>query len=800
VNSGGTWGAIGTSTISSARTISGLAYGAGAFLATTHTAVGSFSSGDGRIYRSTDGSTLTDVSANTSLGSGFYLDKIAYLNGRFISSGRGCPIYVSTDNGVSFQATTATVEQAQGLAYGNGVYFAAGVDTTSTSKMVHALSTDGVNWTQTDAPTGVVSEKAATFFNNTFLVVGGSGQIWQSDPVTTSGTLEILTQPTAVTVNSGGSATFSVVAAGSGTLTYTWKKTGSDSTLGTGSLFTIASASTTDAGSYAVTISDSGTGTSLTSNSVLLTVIAATVSSEAIVSTQPASSVSLVQGSDATLAITLTAPSASVTQTAYTLYSGTTALSVTGTISSGTTAYIPLKSLTTAGSYSVQFTRTYNSGSVTTGSSNAFAVNFTTWDSALGTYQALLANGSAATTALGDTSVYRGLLTLTVGRSGTTSGRLLYNEATPLTGGSSGQRVYAPITRTFAGRFVPKAGTPSTMTFTPKLGTTAQSLREGLTLEMDLSSSPKTLTATLSDFVSVTGGTCVSSATSIVKSPTELVTGSLTGVAGKYLVSANLGDTAATSEPQGYIQSQVTSSARVFWGSRFTGYTGTGSGYLNTATVTQPSFALYESRLSSTSKVYNSTSLLGAMSFASTGGSLWATALGSGALPNALEKQATYVTLTSGSIAYNQSLFSSGSNSTGVKHISFSNHDTARWSGATYTGLPSFLPSTQTLNLSVVNPQTTGSLTYKWTVTISSTGVVRAVSNTATDGTDSPKLSLSLNRTTGLWSGVYLSLGSRKTLVGTTIDTGTGSGRAAVGWTEVGTAPNLISGTWTLSK
>jgi hypothetical protein len=241
----------------------------------------------------------------------------------------------------------------------------------------------------------------------------------------------------------------------------------------------------------------------------------------------------------------------------------------------------------------------------------------------------------------------------------------------------------------------------------------------------------------------------------------------------------------------------------VLWNTRLKGYTGTGTGYLNTTDVANPSLSLYEGRQVTSTKLHNSTSLLAELNFNINSGSLWAVSLDSGVL----EKQASYllrsVSGTLGTVpVYSGSLFALGTNSTGVTKLSFSHNDGARWCGTSSATLPTFLPTATALTLSVVEPQVSGpSLTYSWAINISTSAVVSAVSNTASDGTTiSPVFRPRLDRTTGLWSGFYIASGARRTFVGASIDSGTSGLRAAQGWIETGVVPSLSTGTWTLSK
>ncbi|RFC45951.1 MAG: PKD domain-containing protein/PKD domain-containing protein [Verrucomicrobia bacterium] len=802
VNAGTSWSTVGIGTLESTRTVSGLAYAGGTFILTTHPMSGTISSGTGRVYSTLNGSDLTNVTSTAAVGSGFYLDRISLLNDRLVTSGRGSEIHISIDQGASFQTTNSTTEQALALAYGNGVYFAAGIDQEDGSTKVHAISTDGALWAQSAAPAGVVSENAATFFKNRFLIVGGGGQIWQSDTISTGGQgLEILAQPLALTVNEGRNATFTVAAVGSGTLSYQWKRNGENISGETAPTLTIRSTTTSQAGFYSVLITDSANATPLLSNSVPLTVnITTIVTDPSLVFSGPAQEVSLVKGSEATLGITLK-PEDDVLRTTYTLYSGSLSTTITGTLSTSA-APVPLKSISTAGSYFVRFVRTFTTGVKTTADTAPFVVVFKTWGPTAGNYETLLASDAPALAALNDNASYRGLLTLAVTQTGSVSGRLLYNEAPPLQNGTSGERVYTPIARSFAGKFVPKPGLPSTFQFTPKLGTTAQATHQNLTLEFDLSAPTPTLNARLSDAISLAGGTCVSSARDVSKT-TPRLTGMLTALAGKYLLVADATNSAQDAEPLAYVQTQVLSTGKVLWNSRFKGYAGTGSAGLNTNDPSTLAAQFYEGRLATSSKLHHSNSLLGVLNFTLASGSLWAAAFEQ----NALEKQASYLTRETLSNVltpvYKVEAFAAATNWTGVKHAAFPQTGSSRWSGNTFTALPAFFPAPLTLlHLSVLNPQTTGpALTYRWTVSVSSTGVTKTIAEFASDGTTpSPALTLRLDRNSGLWAGAYILSGSRHTLVGASLDPGSNRESAAQGWVELGTLPSLSTGSWTISS
>jgi len=97
----------------------------------------------------------------------------------------------------------------------------------------------------------------------------------------------ITTQPASQTANTGASATLSVGASGSSSLTYQWQLNGANIVGATKSTLSLADIETTQAGSYTVVVT--GSGSSITSNAGILTVDVTThpinISSRAYVGT-----------------------------------------------------------------------------------------------------------------------------------------------------------------------------------------------------------------------------------------------------------------------------------------------------------------------------------------------------------------------------------------------------------------------------------------------------------------------------------------------------------------------------------
>ncbi len=112
----------------------------------------------------------------------------------------------------------------------------------------------------------------------------------------------ISTQPVSVSVTAGGSATFSVVATGTGTLTYQWYEDAVAISGATGASYTISDADSTEAGSYDVVVTNAyGT---VTSSTATLTVATSTGTTP-VISTQPTSA-SVTVGDSASFTVVAT--------------------------------------------------------------------------------------------------------------------------------------------------------------------------------------------------------------------------------------------------------------------------------------------------------------------------------------------------------------------------------------------------------------------------------------------------------------------------------------------------------------
>jgi len=156
----------------------GVAYGGGRFIAVGFATAGS---GNCCVLSSSDGLSWTNISATAAaeLLSWHDLRSIAWANDRFLASGWYSKLRSSTDLGATFPTTRSDTEDMPAFAYGNGVYFTAGINKTNADADIDLVSSDGANWTPLATPS-VANRRAAIFFNNTFITAGDSGSIRQS--------------------------------------------------------------------------------------------------------------------------------------------------------------------------------------------------------------------------------------------------------------------------------------------------------------------------------------------------------------------------------------------------------------------------------------------------------------------------------------------------------------------------------------------------------------------------------------------------------------------------------------------
>ncbi len=257
----------------------------------------------------------------------------------------------------------------------------------------------------------------------------------------------ITTPPVASTVMAGSTATFSVVAGGSPTLTYQWRKGTTALTNGgtisgaTGATLTITNAQAADAGSYDVVVTN-GTGTA-TSSAATLTVNAA---APTIVTPPVAQAVTI--GATATLTVL----AKGTEPLSYQWRKGGSAIGNGGTISGATTASLVIASaqVADAGSYDVVVSNGQNPDATSTAAvltvSAATGQLAYTGGSYAQNFDTLPTTGTFALTGVGPISLSAapinaaGLAGWTIAKIGGTGANAIFNVGT---GSSNTGSVYA---------------------------------------------------------------------------------------------------------------------------------------------------------------------------------------------------------------------------------------------------------------------------------------------------------------------------------------------------------------------
>lgn len=258
-----------------------------------------------------------------------------------------------TSNTASLQIRTVTTINTQPASktacVGDNVTFS--VDAAGAGTMVYQWRKGGTNIPGANSSdytiTGITAASAGDY---DVIITGGCGVLTSSSAtLTVNAVTTIGTQPTAQTVCTGGTVTFTVAATGTGTLAYQWRKGGNDIAGATSDTYTINPVTTADAGNYDVVIS--GICSPVSSNAVALTVTPATS-----ITTQPTATTAC-EGGPASLSVV--AAGGGLT---YQWKKGTT--DINGATSA--TYTIPVVSAADAGSYSVVVTG--NCGSATSSS------------------------------------------------------------------------------------------------------------------------------------------------------------------------------------------------------------------------------------------------------------------------------------------------------------------------------------------------------------------------------------------------------------------------------------------------
>ncbi len=177
---GTNWSSVSSGTTTN---LQGVGYGDGIFVA-----VGADGSANNFVsIASSNGLAWADNTAGVDLDSWKGLFDVQYCNDRFLAGGFYARILGSTDSGQSFTTSMAGDRQRiSSFAFGNGTYFAAGINNDDGNADINLTSLDGATWTEL-ATASQDDRNAAVFYNGTFITVGDNGSIWQSGAIGSSG-------------------------------------------------------------------------------------------------------------------------------------------------------------------------------------------------------------------------------------------------------------------------------------------------------------------------------------------------------------------------------------------------------------------------------------------------------------------------------------------------------------------------------------------------------------------------------------------------------------------------------------
>ncbi len=178
------------------------------------------------------------------------------------------------------------------------------VTATGTATLAYQWQKGGVNIAGATAATySIASAQATDAGNYTVVVTNGAGSVTSGAATLTVNVPAVApgisAQPQNVTVSAGSGASFSVTATGTAPLTYQWKKGTANISGATAATYSIASAQSTDAGSYTVVVTNSVGSVTSTAATLTLSVTAVAPA----VSAQP-QSVTVPAGSSASFSVT----------------------------------------------------------------------------------------------------------------------------------------------------------------------------------------------------------------------------------------------------------------------------------------------------------------------------------------------------------------------------------------------------------------------------------------------------------------------------------------------------------------
>jgi hypothetical protein len=633
----------------------------------------------------------------------------------------------------------------------------------------------------------------------------------------------IAAQPVSVNTRAGAAATFAVVAKGTEPISYQWRKNGVPIPEATRSSYTVPVATALEIGAYEVfAYNEFG---SATSSKAMLDIAGNQGISLLTTPRQPVNgTLTLVKGTAGSVSAAIDPVDTQTARTTYQLlrfFGGGSpkAVGVSALVPSSGTMSVPLRSLVESGTYALEYIRQYTDGSPAVKVvSEPFSVEVLSFDSAAGVYEMLLGDSNQA---IPDGATYRGALQVTVAKSGSVSGKLIYNEAPELYGAADPScRVYTPVTRAFTGVFA-TSQTTNVLVCHPKLGVGAQVGRQRLSLELDFTTSPVSLRASVVDRISVPAEIAeegaLSAAPAVARNLTKLAgmtdiqTADMSTAVGRYNIGSSFHvETNASPglDRRALILTQILASGRVLWASRIEGHSGSGTAGLRLNDEGALVASFFEGRQTSTTKLHHSNSLAAALQLDSLPDGRWTLRSSVGPANGFVERQSSHVTKSNGRAEYTGA-FEDGAletkdfNWSCAVQLDLSAENFCVWNGGTKAGLFRHFSLTQAdaaestprqLTIAIEDPAE--GTAYSWRVSMSSTGAVRVTPQFG----GQPNLTLRFDKLRGEFSGSYIGPSDklRRTMIGVAILDPAEELLRAHGWVELNAIPATKTAAWKL--
>ncbi len=402
----------------------------------------------------------------------------------------------------------------------------------------------------------------------------------------------------------------------------------------------------------------------------------------------------------------------------------------------------------------------------------------------------------------GNGAVHRGVVSLTVTKRGSFSGKIRYNEL--LADQNTQATVYKPVVRSFSGVLKPTDGTEGMYTWTAALGVGTAAGRQRMVLKADYSGAQPTATAEIIDVVSTnsSGGKGFSSQTPPL---TGLECGSTpAGPSGRFVLT----------NASAYILAQTLPTGKLLWSTRMPNYSNSGSA-LTADSTSGVTAALYESKTFKTAAGSEVNSLLGMIELVRplTTTSAWGVRVGDPYFAGGLDWQSSLSPSQSAQPA-NSGEEAGAAAPTGTAAfyceqvlLGFSSENARQWGslesgsvGQSGQNMAGILPSSPVL-LTLQDYSGAGvsgsPAVYSWQVYFSAKGV--RIEGLARDGVLPPVLSLRLVRDRGEITGSIGMAGTRRRLLKGAALGNDGSGFSARGWIEPDGLNDLNLSLWEIS-